>query len=82
MREEEQHIWYKRPTYWEIFGKGCSITLEERPSYCDRGNYIAKVFPRGDLLTDMDHQDGWPRYYFDLDRAKLEVGAWLAKRRL
>ena len=28
----------------------------------------------------MDHADLWPRYYFDLDRAKLEIADWLKKR--
>jgi hypothetical protein len=28
----------------------------------------------------LDHADLWPRYYFDLDRGKAEVEAWLRKR--
>lgn len=64
----------------EIKGKECRITLETRPSYCDRGNFIAKLFPIGRLELSIDHQDGWPRYYFDQDRAKLECEDWLKKR--
>lgn len=26
----------------------------------------------------IDNADLWPRYYFDLDRAKLEIAAWLS----
>ncbi len=66
--------------WWEIDGKECTIYLEQRPAYCDRGNWIGKVFPRGKLLLSIDYQDGWPRYYFDLDRAKLEIEAWLVRR--
>ena len=74
------HVWYSRKWGWEIFGHECSITLEPRPTYCDRGNYIAKLHPVGRLAGDIDACDGWPRYYFDLDRAKLEVEAWMANR--
>jgi hypothetical protein len=28
----------------------------------------------------MDGADLWPRYYFDFERAKLEIEAWLKKR--
>ena len=69
-------------TYWSIRGKECEITLEPRPAYCDRGNYLAKLFPQlgSSLARDLDHADGWPRYYHDFDRAKLEIEAWLKKR--
>lgn len=67
-------------SYLEIKGKACSITLEERPAYCDRGNYIAKLFPTGELSREIDDQDGFPRYYFDESRAKLELEAWMRKR--
>lgn len=70
-----------RHSWIEIGGRDCSITLEKRPAYCDRGNYIAKLFPIGKLVMEMDLQDGWPRYYFDQDRAKLECEAWLKKRK-
>ncbi len=68
--------------YISILGKDCEITIEDRPSYCDRGNYIAKVFPKKgtQLAQSLDDQDGWPRYYFDLARAKAEIDAWLEKR--
>lgn len=66
--------------YQEIAGKQCLITLEPRPSYCDRGNWIAKLHPVGELAREIDGQDMWPRYYFDEQRAKLEIEAWLKKR--
>ncbi len=29
---------------------------------------------------NLDFADLWPRYYFDLNRAKLEIADWLAVR--
>jgi hypothetical protein len=62
------------------------ITLESRPHYCDRGNFIAKVSIKTGYKFDkgcwVDDQDGWPRYYFDEARAKAEIEAWLKKRGL
>jgi hypothetical protein len=74
--------WHEQPGYQVIQGKECEITLEARPYYCDRGNYVAKLFPvtGSKLHRDIDGQDAWPRYYFDLDRAKLEIEAWLVKQ--
>lgn len=69
------------PQVWlEIYGKECTIVIEPRPEYCDRGNWIAKIFTRGSLAVEFDRQDGWPRYYMDLDRAKLEIEDWMKKR--
>lgn len=69
-------------SHWTITGHNCTITIEVRPHYCDRGNFIAKIHPAigSDLARDLDWADGWPRYYFDLDRAKAECEAWLLKR--
>jgi hypothetical protein len=71
---------FGRPSYIECEGRECSITIEPRPSYCDRGNFIAKIDVSGELALGFDHADLWPRYYFDLERAKLECEAWLKKR--
>lgn len=72
--------WQTRDGYQEAKGKDCTITLEARPHYCDRGNFLAKLFPVGQLALDVDGSDNWPRYYFDEQRAKLEIEAWLQKR--
>lgn len=68
--------------YLQAHGRECTITLEPRPHYCDRGNWIAKVHPvlGSKLARDLDSADAWPRYYFDLYNAKLEIEAWLIKR--
>jgi hypothetical protein len=72
--------WTLREGYQQIRGKECLITLEKRPPYCDRGRFIAKLFPSGMLELSIDYQDSWPRYYFDLERAKAEIEAWLEVR--
>jgi hypothetical protein len=72
--------WIKTNDWLCINGRECVVTIEPRPQHCDRGNYIAKLFPVHVLARDIDAQDAWPRYYFDLDRAKAEVEAWLEKR--
>lgn len=73
--------------YQIIRGKACEITLEPRPHYCDRGNFVAKIFQNPNaaamewIRLSLDEQDGWPRYFFDEARAKLEIEAWLTKRK-
>lgn len=67
-------------TWWSVEGKECEITIEARPTYCDRGNWIAKLRPWGDLAREIDDADGWPRYYFDWDVMLQELEAWLVKR--
>lgn len=66
-----------------IEGVDCEISLEPRPSYCDRGNWLAKIHIKAGgnaIKLNLDHADGWPRYYFDYDRALAEIEAWLVKR--
>jgi len=67
--------------HW-LHGRHCAIWIVKRPAYCDRGNLLAHLELR---TTDprqlqIDAADGWPRYFFDLDRAKLECEAWMTKR--
>lgn len=64
--------------YLELNYKGVYITMEKRPSYCDRGNWIAKITEMGPLYLDIS--DGWPRYYFDVSVAFTEIAAFLKKR--
>jgi len=76
----------RAPDPWlECECKGGKIYLESRPHYCDRGNWYAKlglIFDKDIPGTFVDGADGWPRYYFDLERAKLELEAWIRKRGL
>lgn len=80
----------KIESHWEedseglptIYGKHCYIWISKRPAYCDRGNYLAHIDVLGSPWElALDAADLWPRYYFDLDRAKLEIEAWMKKRK-
>ena len=73
--------WVKQDHWEEITGRECLITLEPRGYSCDRGNWIAQLFPSGELARSIDDADCWPRYYFDHTRAKLEIEAWLLRRK-
>jgi hypothetical protein len=70
--------------YLVLVAEGIHITIERRPHYCDRGNWLAKLWPdRQNLhLARIDPADLWPRYYFDLDRGKAEIADWLERRSL
>lgn len=54
-----------------------AVTLVERPHYCDRGHWVGNVL--GPELY-IDHQDGFPRYFMDLERAQTEMVDWLKWR--
>jgi hypothetical protein len=79
-------VWRDDPDWGlRLEGKDCFIWMTARPHYCDRGNWLAHVEPlpghrEGWQRLSVDGQDLWPRYYFDLDRAKAECEAWLVKR--
>lgn len=63
-------------SYWALMkGDVEMITLEKRPAYCDRGHWYAK--PLGLPALWIDAQDGFPRYYMNLERAKAELSEWL-----
>ena len=63
---------------WQMYPgrcvQGCRIWIEQRPHYCDRGRYVAKTD------APIDAQEGWPRYYFNLERAMAEIEAWVRIR--
>lgn len=64
-----------------VRGKECKIWIDARPPLCDRGRFIANIDAHGMLARDLDHQDGWPRYYFNLAFAMREIEAWLFNRK-
>lgn len=47
--------------------------LNSRPSYCDRGHWLAMV----DHIPDLDEADCWPRYYCDRQFAFAEIELFL-----
>lgn len=72
--------WIGPDRYGNIEGRGDGfiIYMMARPSYCNRGRYHVLIegtlTPRGFLLNrEIDHSDGFPRYYFDRDRAMAEM---------
>lgn len=69
---------YKENRWWEVVYGGVGVCIEPRPGYCDRGRWIAKIFEPGMLY--LDSSDGWPRYYFNLERAKKEIEDFLRMR--
>lgn len=64
--------------WYELKGRNCTIYLEPRPAYCDRGHWWAKIDSRPPLYIDF--ADGWPRYYFSSARAARELEDWLKWR--
>ena len=79
-------LWNDKDRTWVIHGRECFIWMDARPAHCDRGRWLARleVAALGHRYTPTSlHVDGadlWPRYYFDLDRAKAEIEAWLRCR--
>lgn len=68
--------WEAIDHYWSLRIKGVEVTIEPRPTYCDRGHWYAKVFG----MVDIDAADSFPRYYMNLDRGKAEMAEWLVWR--
>jgi hypothetical protein len=52
--------------------------LQARPPWCDRGRYHGIV----EVPHFESEKDPWPRYYFDLDRAKAELEAYCRAKRI
>lgn len=65
--------------HWLMKDGLCLLFLGERPGYCDRGRYHAVIDNAGIWRSDGDI---WPRYYFDLDRAKAELEAYLKAKKV
>jgi len=76
---EKDRTWYaKFPV--EVNGvKGeWLVWLTQRPHYCDRGRWGVGVDGVG--CSPPDEQEGFPRYFFDLETAKEEMRAWVKMR--
>ena len=78
--------WLKSGTSWTITvpittqaGSGrYSIDIVRRPAYCDRGDWLIQV---SGFNSDLDGQDGFPRYFFgSADEAKVQMETWLNRR--
>lgn len=64
----------------EIKGKDCTVYIEKRPPYCDRGRIVAKVEVHNPVDFTVDWADGFPRYYFNETFGKIEILTWLKVR--
>lgn len=55
-----------------------------RPHYCDRGKWLVMVSTVingiSDYSSPLDDQEGFPRYFFELDNIKSEMQAWANER--
>lgn len=77
--------WKLEPQYktWEAevpAKDGCGegkykFSLIPRPHYCDRGRWLLIVSWEG--IFGLDDQEGFPRYFFSLQRAQEEVQDWV-----
>lgn len=68
------------PGHLCLAGQECTIWLEKRPGWCDRGRWLAQLDAWGRLGSTLDWADGWPRYYMHLAIAKSECLEWLQRR--
>lgn len=66
--------------YLRVRADRVEVTMEPRPGYCDRGNWVVKVTPVHGAFADIGPEDGFPRYYFDFDNMMEEMLAWLERR--
>lgn len=75
--------WHWDPVFntWNIRGKHCWIWMDARPAYCDRGRWLARLEISDPVAIHIDGADGWPRYYFNLERAKAEIEEWIRFRK-
>lgn len=76
---EKDKTWYaKFPV--QVNGKPGEwlVWLTQRPHYCDRGRWSVGVDGIG--CDSPDAQEGFNRYFFDLDTAKDEMREWIKMR--
>ena len=58
------------------------IYIEKRNWYCDRGRYGFWAESKNDDKVCIDFADGFPRYFFSLQRAFDEMHDWIEFRQL
>lgn len=58
------------------------LTIQQRPSYCDRGRWDVKASTERPDIVNIDRHDGFPRYYFHVASVVDEVITWLKVRGL
>lgn len=58
------------------------IIIEKRNFYCDRGRYGFWAESKNQEKVSIDFADGFPRYFFSLQRAFDEMNDWVEFRKL
>lgn len=90
----ERYEWVSTPKWvWDetsvqgmrcirLDAKECRIDIFPRPGYCDRGKWECHVVDPGFPTNPnpFDAADMFPRLFFDLARAKLEMEALFDQR--
>lgn len=68
---------------WRCKTRECTIEIIPRPTYCDRGKWQVWVLDEGFPVNPnpFDGCDGFPRYFFNIDRAKAEMEDLLKERK-
>ena len=51
-----------------------------RPAICDRGRWLLHAASTDPTVLTVDHQDGFPRYYFEDMSVCRELRSWLYVR--
>ncbi len=66
-------------TYADVKAKNVNICVTKRPFYCDRGRYgvIVDSIKGNEHIMDIDGADGFPRYFFNLQRLFDELHDWM-----
>lgn len=70
--------WIYDPEFqtWELRIGSAQVSLIPRQPYCDRGHWQGMC----EGIPYIDEADAFPRYYMNLERAKLEMQEWLEWR--
>ena len=76
----EQHEGQDRFPYVDL--PDVRIFIERRPYYCDRGRYGFWAESKVNEKLTIDFADGFPRYFFSLQRAFDEMYDWILFRDL
>lgn len=82
-QETDNKLWSRDPEFNCLtysFDHG-TIWVERRPSYCNRGDWIAKLDVRNcHPHFNVSEQDLWPRYIFgDEKLVKGQIEEWLRR---
>jgi len=69
----------QRESWLDIEMPNVLITITKRPGYCDRGHYgvLVETMRGKEPIMTIDGADGFPRYFFSLQRLFDELHDWI-----